>query len=610
MREGEAGEPTPMVHRSPTHETGTGYYRSRRITLGALIAVLAAAGSLIAWRAWYEPPRNVSQFVENSVNSTVSQYERELPQITRALGLKPGPQSQTGSAKGATPAGPSHGLATSRGTIALVAVIAMVAAIALSTSTRRVRLLGAVGAVLAGAVLLVDGITALVATAHVLGKLSNYGQDTIFGQSVDNSSGYPALGASGAGALALVGAMFAMIGAIRSPRAAVPGQMGPIPVRHTEPGATVLVPTQSRSRAASQVAQTQCPSCGEPLPDDASFCGACGLAVDEGESQGSDVPVATGGGQVGGSRVSTSETGSPVPDKEQAPVTCAQCGQANRPSSRFCRDCGAKLAPDWSSGSTTSLQPPAGACPDCRHINPLDSEFCRRCGTSLGVASPQAPPPQYAGPVEPPARAMDVRPASATQGAPVTPAPGRPGRGGWLAALAVVAVLLAAGGAGVAVALLAGNGSHRVHTEPIPTTTESITTTTEPTNTTPTTTETEAEKTQKEDRAVEWSLQSHFEQIKNGDYGSAWTGLTGTAAGAAGNESVWVRGEREDRLESFSLSVSPRVASATTAQASIVTFQTQAARSGCKNWSGSWSLVKSGSRWLIAKANLQSTGCG
>ena len=104
-------------------------------------------------------------------------------------------------------------------------------------------------------------------------------------------------------------------------------------------------------------------------------------------------------------------------------------------------------------------------------------------------------------------------------------------------------------------------------------------------------------------------LQRHFANIREGNYSSAFADL---GASLGQSESSWISDIRADGLYSFSLAVAPEMTSSTSAIASIVNFHTEADASGCKNWSGSWNVAKSGGRWLITKSNLSQTvvSCG
>src|SRR5262249_17300070 len=64
-------------------------------------------------------------------------------------------------------------------------------------------------------------------------------------------------------------------------------------------------------------------------------------------------------------------------------MQCSSCGEQNRDDSRFCLQCGARLA---------------RRCPSCGRDLPAGARFCDSCGTALGapgdrdVASPRSVP--------------------------------------------------------------------------------------------------------------------------------------------------------------------------------------------------------------------------
>src|SRR3990172_9916556 len=58
-----------------------------------------------------------------------------------------------------------------------------------------------------------------------------------------------------------------------------------------------------------------------------------------------------------------------------ARVICSNCGTANQPGRKFCKECGTPLAV---------------ACPNCGAANAPDAKFCGECGTSLAGSAPQA----------------------------------------------------------------------------------------------------------------------------------------------------------------------------------------------------------------------------
>src|SRR4051794_20195510 len=112
------------------------------------------------------------------------------------------------------------------------------------------------------------------------------------------------------------------------------------------------------------------------------------------------------------------------------------------------------------------------------------------------------------------------------------------------------------------------------------------------------------------DRAeIKSMLRRHFANIQAGNYSSAFADL-GSSLGQS--QSSWTSDIRSDGLYSYSISVAPQVTSSSSGVANIINFHTEADASGCKDWSGSWNVVKSGGRWLISKSNLSPTvvSCG
>ena len=110
--------------------------------------------------------------------------------------------------------------------------------------------------------------------------------------------------------------------------------------------------------------------------------------------------------------------------------------------------------------------------------------------------------------------------------------------------------------------------------------------------------------------AIKSMIRRHFRDIVNGNYSAAYSDLAPSVSTAS--ESSWIGEIRKDGLFAFSVAVAPTLTSPTSGVANIVTFHTEASASGCKDWSGSWSVVRSDGRWLISKSNLDqsSVSCG
>ena len=105
-------------------------------------------------------------------------------------------------------------------------------------------------------------------------------------------------------------------------------------------------------------------------------------------------------------------------------------------------------------------------------------------------------------------------------------------------------------------------------------------------------------------------IRRHFQNIVNGNYVSAYNDLAPSASTAS--QSSWIQQIRDDGLYSFNVNVSPQLYSTTSGVANILSFHTEADASGCKDWSGSWTVVRNGGEWKIGKSNLSQTvvSCG
>ena len=68
-------------------------------------------------------------------------------------------------------------------------------------------------------------------------------------------------------------------------------------------------------------------------------------------------------------------------------IYCPNCGTANRDGSKFCNECGARLA-----------TPATGiACPECGTFNPVTRLFCQKCGARLVTVAPEPEPEEPEG---------------------------------------------------------------------------------------------------------------------------------------------------------------------------------------------------------------------
>lgn len=68
-------------------------------------------------------------------------------------------------------------------------------------------------------------------------------------------------------------------------------------------------------------------------------------------------------------------------------IYCPNCGTANRDGSKFCNECGARLA-----APATGI-----ACPECGTFNPVTLLFCQKCGARLVTVAPEPEPEEPEG---------------------------------------------------------------------------------------------------------------------------------------------------------------------------------------------------------------------
>lgn len=198
--------------------------------------------------------------------------------------------------------------------------------------------------------------------------------------------------------------------------------------------------------------------------------------------------------------------------------TCHQCHAPLAPGAKFCRSCGTAVPADV----------PSPVCPRCAHINPADSRFCRSCGTPLAPAGASVHAPR---PAPAPAETTRQMPVAATPAAPPAAAAGvRKGPSTTL--IAVIAVLVAAGGAGTVLALVAGGKSgHAVRhalagaaTSTAVSENETTSTSAAPvtsTNAPPATSSSQGDP-YTEVSGIEAALLQHHEAIVDGNFRAAW----------------------------------------------------------------------------------------
>ena len=166
--------------------------------------------------------------------------------------------------------------------------------------------------------------------------------------------------------------------------------------------------------------------------------------------------------------------------------------------------------------------------------------------------------------------------------------------------------------------LVAGGGADP---KPTPTPTASPTPTPEPPTPTPSPlpTETPTEEPTEtptpeptasaDERAVERTILRHWRARETGNFNAAYNRFAPSLQRAFQGRSRWIAAMKRDGLVSADVEVDPQLTSDTTATARVVRLRTDAVRSGCNDWSGTYELRKIGGEWRIEKAGLKSRKC-
>jgi hypothetical protein len=288
----------------------------------------------------------------------------------------------------------------------------------------------------------------------------------------------------------------------------------------------------------------------------------------------------------------------------------------------------------WSMESNDAL--PSGsqlACPRCGNA-PGAGRFCGSCGLNLELQAKLPTADAYANRVRQRRRLVhrdapiDPIQASSPRKARYYPAtelpPGSPSQWPRVAIVigaATVAVTLAAG---VAVVLIdnssgdhvdpraARTDSRTLHSAPSRRTSENGTATSEQTASSP------KSSSRKNPTArtpgapgIRATLKHYWRKLERHKPSSAYADLSPKLQSdpAVGSEPVWVARKKWDPLQKVILRVRPRKLDKRTGQADIVRLRTKALQSGCKEWSGTYGLIRSGGRWLIDSVSRSQRSC-
>lgn len=110
---------------------------------------------------------------------------------------------------------------------------------------------------------------------------------------------------------------------------------------------------------------------------------------------------------------------------------------------------------------------------------------------------------------------------------------------------------------------------------------------------------------------VESVIERHWKSIEEDRLSDAYADFSKSfrANPAVGSKSKWIAGQRDDPLQSVSVSVRAAKVGPRSAKVEVVKLRTESEKSGCKQWSGTYEMVREGARWVIDAAPLKSTSC-
>ncbi len=105
------------------------------------------------------------------------------------------------------------------------------------------------------------------------------------------------------------------------------------------------------------------------------------------------------------------------------------------------------------------------------------------------------------------------------------------------------------------------------------------------------------------------TLQAHFDLLEQGRFLAAADDLTPGLLDSLGGRTVWVSERIADLLIDAQLDASVVEQTDTTATVRVDSLRTDSLAGGCTEFSGTYSMVRAGDRWLIDSADLLDRPC-
>lgn len=109
--------------------------------------------------------------------------------------------------------------------------------------------------------------------------------------------------------------------------------------------------------------------------------------------------------------------------------------------------------------------------------------------------------------------------------------------------------------------------------------------------------------------AAQNAVYTYWSDLQLNDYRAAFDFLSPSEQSSLGGLNTWLNYYANDPVISVNVNLDNASLSGNTATVPISYLETVGGSTGCKDWTGSYTLIHSGSNWLINYANLHSTGC-
>jgi hypothetical protein len=105
------------------------------------------------------------------------------------------------------------------------------------------------------------------------------------------------------------------------------------------------------------------------------------------------------------------------------------------------------------------------------------------------------------------------------------------------------------------------------------------------------------------------TLQNHFDLLEQGRYPTAAEDLTPALLDSLGGKAIWVSERIADLLIDAQLEARVIDQGDDTATVRVDSLRTESLARGCTEFSGTYSMVRAGDRWLISSADLLDRPC-